>query len=349
MRLQVVVGGQFGSEAKGHVTAQLVKAVPISQDVAVMRVAGPNAGHSVVDEFGQKWAFRQLPVSVVLPHDGGVKHLIAAGSEVDGDVLLDEIDRVSAGKIGFRTSDLIVDPQATIIEPRHKKTEADEALTSKVGSTAKGIGAARADRLMRTAHRVADDKWLLSELAARGVDVEPTSPDIERFDNVIIEGTQGFGLGLHGAFYPYATSSDCRAIDFLAMAGISPWVAQRVQVWVVARMFPIRVAGNSGPLASETSWEALGLPEEKTTVTQKVRRVGLWDDKLVCDAVRANGGAPTVRLAITMADQQWPELAGVTHRDVILETMGDFIQHVETKTDVLVDMVTTGPDTAAWL
>src|SRR3546814_11795304 len=64
-----------------------------SSDLPVInvRVAGPNAGHSVVDGSGVKWAMRTVPVGFVLPD---VSLHIAAGSELDPDVLFDEIDRI---------------------------------------------------------------------------------------------------------------------------------------------------------------------------------------------------------------------------------------------------------------
>jgi len=133
--------------------------------------------------------------------------------------------------------------------------------------------------------------------------------------NVQIEGTQGYGLGQHAGFYPYCTSSDCTAMDFLAMAGCPPWLAtpDDLEIWVVYRTLPIRVAGNSGPLRHETTWEQVGQPEEYTTVTRKVRRVGLWDAVLARQAFLANGhqaGRANVFAALTMADYLAPGLAG---------------------------------------
>ena len=110
------------------------------------------------------------------------------------------------------------------------------------------------------------------------------------------------------------TSSDCRSIDFLAMAGIDPTRCSVVVTnWIVCRVFPIRVAGNSGPMEGETSWAELGLDEERTTVTQKVRRVGTWDQDLVRRAVQANGGH-NANVVITMLDQAIPELKEFAER-----------------------------------
>jgi adenylosuccinate synthase len=173
---------------------------------------------------------------------------------------------------------------------------------------------------------------------------------------VLIEGTQGYGLGLHTRFYPQTTSSDCRAIDFLAMAGINPWDVHMnssfglgLRVWVVARVYPIRVAGNSGPLRGEMSWDALGLPEERTTVTQKVRRVGLFDPDLLAEAVRANGGSPVVKVALTMVDQMFPECAGATTLSGLSGEAVAWLRMVEDTARCEIGMVGTSPTTVVEL
>lgn len=361
--LEIVVGGQYGSEAKGHVTCRLLDKrweqksrfdqTRTSGSLVNVRVAGPNAGHTGYDQEGNAWALRSVPVGATRPWP--VTLVIAPGSEIDPPVLLNEIKSLTkAGLMNNKV--LIVSPDATVIEDVHKISEVQgHNLVEKVGSTGKGIGAARADRLMRIAKRVKDCPELLQELADLGVIIGTYRPD--SVDHVIIEGTQGYGLGLHGQHYPQCTSSDCRAIDFLAMAGIHPWHTQ-VQVWVVARMFPIRVAGNSGYLKDETTWEELGLPEERTTVTKKVRRVGQWDMDLVKDAVKANGGSPTVRVALTMTDQFWPELAGIGSWEKLVSVVRDqygprgistFMQQIQNYTGAEVRMITTGPKTGLML
>jgi adenylosuccinate synthase len=223
-----------------------------------------------------------------------------------------------------------------------------------IGSTGKGIGAARADRIMRRAKRIEDDGDLVETLYEAGADFIDL-PNLARsghWDYIIIEGTQGFGLGLHAGFYPYCTSSDCRAIDFLAMAGINPWHGYtEFNIWGAARVFPIRVAGNSGPLRNETTWDELGLPPEFTTVTKKMRRVGQWDRGLVSNACRANGGPGTVQVAVTMLDQLFPELAGVTETHRIMEHDHAFawLNQREQETSCRVGLVTTGPNTGVFL
>lgn len=350
-KLQVVVGAQYGSEAKGHVTQRLAERAIKEGSVQVIRVAGPNAGHTGYDKDGNPWAFRQVPVAAVV--NGPAILGIAAGSEIDPDVLLDEFDQ--ATKAGLMDAKMLwVHGEATLIDPQHKDEEAMGRITDKIGSTGKGIGAARAQRIWRRAMRVCDDEKFVDALADRGIPIAHAEHNVgamvRNSETVIIEGTQGFGLGLHAGHYPQCTSSDCRAVDFMAMAGVHPWQFDETEVWAVARVFPIRVAGNSGPLKDETSWEALGLSEERTTVTKKVRRVGGEDWDLVRRAVIANGGAPTVRLALTMVDQKFPAVKGVNLNSLIHDgPVRSFIKQVEREAGARVALATSGPNTATWM
>ena len=350
--LDIIVGGQFGSEAKGHVTKKVLQmrrtfGYAAEGDYVNIRVAGPNAGHCVRDERGVKFALRTIPVGAVLP---GVDLVIADGSEVDPSVLFTEWTELQEAGHNLKGR-LFVSGEATVLTPDHRTAEA--GMQAWMGSTGKGIGACRADRIMRTAHRVIDDEALVGLIHEMGGQVfnggQPFNMDDK---SVVIEGTQGYGLGLHAGFYPQCTSSDCRAIDFAAMAGLNPWDAEWFTPWVVARVYPIRVAGNSGPLKGESSWEDLGLPQEFTTVTKKVRRVGDWDADLIAAALAANGRH--AHLAITMLDQKFGSVQGLDNTynpgaDVDLgPEVREFLENLEGITRYP-SLVTTGEDTGVWL
>jgi adenylosuccinate synthase len=347
-KLDVVVGGQFGSEAKGHVAAQLAqKRRQQGYEVTTVRVAGPNAGHSAIgSKDGKKWALRQVPITAVV--DPGLLCL-AAGSEIDEEVLQQECDQLD--QAGYNvTQRLVVDAQATVLEPRHKQDEKDDNYTNRFGSTGKGVGAARIARLARTAAT-----WGATEPIQNNV-ARVCKQALQNGECVIVEGTQGYGLGLHAGFYPYSTSSDCRAIDFLAMAGINPWQTNtELQVWVVARSYPIRVAGNSGPLKEELTWEQMNqltqghvTTPELTTVTQKPRRIGNWDPTLVKDALEANGApSPNTKLILTFADYIDPQLANT--KNVTSDKLQQWLELAETELQHQVTAYTTGPDTLTWL
>ena len=134
--------------------------------------------------------------------------------------------------------------------------------------------------------------WM-SEYLTDVSDEVNTALDHEK--KVLIEGTQGFGLSLyHSDHYPKTTSRDTTAAGFLSEVGVSPRLV--TEVVVVFRTFPIRVAGEqAGPLKDEITWEQLrsesGYPhpiEERTSVTNKIRRVARFDWELARKAVRIN-------------------------------------------------------------
>lgn len=343
-RLIVVVGGQYGSEGKGAVSAFLGRQM-FGPDIAI-RVAGPNAGHTVIDPTtGKEWKLRAVPVAAVTSQ---CKLQIAAGSEVDPVVLLDEVGQLD--EAGYHVSSrLRVDPAATWLRQRHQATEQNLGLSTRIGSTGKGIGAARADRIMRVADRIVGCNQvdhLLGDWTSTHVYNHHHRLGSEA-NTILIEGTQGYGLGLHTAHYPQVTSSDCRAIDFLAMAGISPWDPAfggwQPEVYVVARAYPIRVAGNSGWMAEETTWQDLGLPDEHTTVTNKVRRVGHWDPDLVRSAVAANGGF-NARLVLTMVDQVFPQIRDNTDTETWPSEVFDWLGQRANDAGVPVAMIGVGPN-----
>jgi adenylosuccinate synthase len=72
---------------------------------------------------------------------------------------------------------------------------------------------------------------------------------------IMIEGTQGSLLDIHTGPYPYTSNRQTISAAWVAEAGLSP--ALDYEVVLVARTFPIRVAGNSGPMTNETTWPRL--------------------------------------------------------------------------------------------
>lgn len=334
MVLHIVAGGQFGSEGKGAFTAALTKTL---RAPTLIRVAGPNAGHTAIGSRGRKFAFRQIPVGAIIDHVSTV--IIGQGSEIDPDVLFDEIDLMQTHGIPILDR-LIVDPMATVIEQAHKDIE--NSITT--GTTGKGIGAARAQRLLRRSRTV--KQYWPDGATFRIEDTLPILRDkIALGRDLIIEGTQGYGLGMHTRFYPYSTSSNTRPGDFLAMTGLQPWECPRIVPWLVFRAHPIRIAGNSGPLEYETSWETIGQATEYTTVTKKPRRVGEWDQFLAEEAMRAAGGAPRVHTAFMFLDYDHPQFRGATE---VTEELGKTMAEICEATGILFSFAGTGPDTGVW-
>ncbi|MGO9824293.1 MAG: adenylosuccinate synthetase [Terriglobales bacterium] len=138
MSLWIVIGGQFGSEGKGKVSAHITRAEEI--DICV-RCGGPNSGHSFLTDDGSRLLLRQLPTGVVR---SSTRLLIPAGALVDLLVLRQEMADFSldARRVG-------VDRNAMIIEQADLETERQLGLMNRLSSTQSGVGAAIARRVLR--------------------------------------------------------------------------------------------------------------------------------------------------------------------------------------------------------
>jgi len=356
MTIHAIVGGQFGSEAKGHVAAEITQHY-VDKGISnlLVRIGGSNAGHSAVDADGRTWALRQIPAAAVI--DRNAPLILAQGSEIDVDVVMAELDALDAANYNA-SARLYIDPSATIVEQRHHDLEAGSDLSKRTGSTNKGIGAARADRLMRKAMTARDcqplERWLTN--TAKMIKREHTENDV----NVIIEGTQGYGLGLHTDNYPQTTSGDCRTVDLLAQIGyapLNPDANREVHTWLVCRTYPIRVAGNSGALLDELEWSQLTeqsggyIQPELTTVTRKTRRIGGWDARLVRAAIEANGGTGRhLHPCLMFIDYLDPILAGARYIETLhaRKTTDAAIRIAEMIADIgqPFDLFGTSPSTA---
>lgn len=298
MPVSIVVGGQFGSEGKGKVALELVRAAKKTEtdNVAVVRVGGPNSGHTGYDRSKRKFALRQLPAGCI---DRNVDVVFPAGSYIDVDVLLDEIRQLD-----YPRQRIYISPYASVITAEQKEWERKSNLGRAIGSTGSGVGAAVMASVARNADNFELHKHEAAHCAPLADFVRDTSPESNTSHlmrgwlsddyRIIIEGSQGFGLSLlDGGYWPKATARGTTAASALAEAGLSPRDVDNVTL--VLRSFPIRVAGKSGPLPHETSWEKIaetaGLDrniQEFTTVTKKLRRVGTFDAELVLRALEAN-------------------------------------------------------------
>jgi adenylosuccinate synthase len=339
MSLWVVVGGQYGSEGKGKVSAFIAKQENI--DICV-RCGGPNSGHSFVDENGKNVVLRQLPTGFVNPR---TRLLIPAGALIDPAVLKDEIE-----SLGLPPERVGIDRKCFIIEDQDRETEKILGLRERLSSTICGVGAAHARRVLRDKNaRLAKDvcrehSWLGRYLTDASDEVN-TALDHER--KVLIEGTQGFGLSLyHSDYYPKTTSRDTTAAGFLSEVGVSPRLV--TEIVVVFRTFPIRVAGEqAGPLKAEITWDQLqresGYPhpiQEWTTVTHKLRRVARFDWELAKRCVELN--RPT-RMAVNGLDYLDYENKGCRSLDTLTQNAKGFVHEMEDRLASPVSFCGTGP------
>lgn len=328
-KVTIVVGGQFGSEAKGKIVSFLADEF----DIAV-RTSSPNAGHTVFKD-GKIYRLQQIPATFV---NQKCILCIGAGALINPDILRKEVENT-------KTKDrLFIDPQAGIIEEKHLLQEGE--LVQKIGSTGKGCGAALADRIWRKDFKLAKDvlkDYQISDVA------RILNQGIDDGKNILVEGTQGFGLSLYHGIYPFVTSRDTNASNFLAEAGVSPLLAN--EIILVIRTYPIRVAGNSGPLTNEISWQELSnrigkKVEETTTVTNKVRRVGEFDTEIVKKAVSVN--RPT-QIALQFLNYMFPEDEDKSSWDSLNQEAKDYIEKLERDLGVPITLIGTGQSNEAMI
>lgn len=332
MPVSVVLGGQFGSEGKGKVAHEFVRREKAS---VAIRVGGANSGHTIVDHMGRVRKFRMLPTASVL---SDVICVIPAGAYIDIEVLQREI-----AETRLNPDRLLIDPSAVIVTDSCKAEEAASGLGHTISSTLSGTGAAVMARIRRDGSvRFAKDDGRLASYTRYGT-TGFLRERLKRSERILIEGTQGFGLSLlHGTDYPHVTSRDTSAAGFVSEAGLSPRDVD--DIVMVIRAFPIRVAGKSGMLAHEIDWETVreesGYRDpvvERTTVTDKVRRVARFDPGIVRAAIACN--APT-RIVLNHLDYVDAECR---RTNAPSDKAMAFLDRVEGTIDAPVDFVGFGP------
>ena len=333
MTCTIVVGGQFGSEGKGKVVAleAALKMAPW-----VVRCGGPNSGHTI-SLGGREVVLRQIPAGAGHPNS---LLLLSAGCVISEQVFADEVQLTGIGK-----DRLIVDPRAVVLSSDDILSE-HNSIDRTIGSTASGTGAALARRMARDGSvRLAASSQILQELAQ----VKPVAPllhdHLNKGGDVIVEGTQGFGLSLlHGSHYPFVTSRDTTASGFASEVGLSPRAIG--SIIMVIRTYPIRVGGNSGPLPGEVSWDYLAATSgwhevvpEYTSVTHRLRRVAVFDMVAVQEACAYN--CPT-SLAVMGLDRLDYRNSKVTTPTGLTDKARDFVTKLENVTGIRVKWVGTG-------
>lgn len=341
-----VVGAQYGSEGKGAVVADLAKRGEFG---AYVRTGGPNAGHTFYHG-GRKWVSRSLPVGWI---DPAALLVIGPGAVINSKLLLNEIQEVEDA--GYRVRDrLIVDYRAGVLT--HAQEAAEGGVHGNahgsIGSTGEGVGIHRMARINRGSlmptiepewgYQSAADDLLLADFLGDAVE---RLTSLRKDDMpVCLEGTQGQGLSLTTGVWPFVTSADTSSAQLAADAGVPASSVDRTLL--VARTFPIRVAGNSGPLYGETSFEEIGVPPEVTTVTKKTRRVGTWDAGLVRHAVLLNSPCKVV---LTFADYMWPELRGLDRLPSPDRRYAGWLADQAVRIEAGFCALGTGPETLVWL
>ncbi len=329
-KLTVLVGGQYGSEGKGAIAAH------VADDYNVhVRVGSPNAGHTIYWR-GEKHVMQSIPCGWINPN---AQIVIGRGALLNMKQFMKELVHILTYYPDFLDR-LHIDPEAGILDEKFHIEEGGThgEMHKRIGSTGEGVGPARIARLKRDKEEFHQFKDVAEEYGLEKCLCNNTPNFIALMqdggDNILIEGTQGSALSLLHSFYPYCTSVETNAAGIIAEVGIAP--ARVTDVILVCRTYPIRVAGNSGPMQNEITWEELNermvnaggaeIKPEKTTVTKKVRRIAEWDDALYRQSCLLN--APT-QVALTFADYIDPAVYGKSNIEAFTnsERLQEFVKN----------------------
>lgn len=273
---------QFGSTGKGACVGYIAMK---DRPDTVITAWTPSAGHTFIDKNGRKFVHCMLANGVVSPALQTV--MIAPGSVIDLDRLQMEIEQCKDLVFGKR---LVIHRNAAVVDQRHRDIE--NVTMTGIGSTKKGSGAALVEKVQRQVPDVItvgsmEAKVLDMLRGIVSVEIVDTAGWVEHLNTahrILIEGAQGFSLGINSGFYPFTTARECTPAQIMSDTLVS--MNRVAKVVGVMRTFPIRVAnrynevgemiGWSGPGypdQEEITWEQVGQKPEFTTVTQLQRRV----------------------------------------------------------------------------
>jgi len=334
----IVIGGQWGDEGKGRV----VDLVARKAHVVARYSGGNNAGHTVVNEFGES-RLHLVPAGIFYPDKVCV---IGNGVIIDPKVLLEEMDELQSR--GVSVEKLHISSRCHIIMPWHLIIDrVDEELRGKgaIGTTARGVGPCFADKVFRAGIRMADLidpesfrerlSFLLpyknavleklygaeplsfeevyssySEYAAKIAGfvtetAELVQDALERGETVLLEGAQGTLLDLDAGTYEFVTSSTPSSMAAGAGVGIGIGPTQITKVLAVYKAYQTRV-GN-GPMPTELVGEEGDLLRERGheygATTGRPRRCGWFDAVASRYTFRLNGLTGMVMTRLDILDQ----------------------------------------------
>lgn len=275
----MIVDLQYGSTGKGLIAGYLANERNYD---TVISANMPNAGHTYIRNDGIEFMHKVLPNGAASPKVTTV--MIGPGAVFSVDRLIEECRHLL--EWGYNPS-IFIHQNAVVLRDEHITAE---SYASAIGSTQQGSGAALIAKVERCVDRkvIVRDTLRDEDLPHNCVIATPQlwAQLLDQANEILLEGAQGFSLGINERFYPYCTSRDCTPARFMAdMAVPLPYLREVIGV---ARVHPIRVGGTSGgcyPDQEEVSWESLGLNDEFTTVTGRKRRVFTPSAEQLKDAI----------------------------------------------------------------
>jgi adenylosuccinate synthase len=321
MKVDVVLGLQWGDEGKGKIVDVLAKGYPV---VARFQ-GGPNAGHSLHFE-DKQFVLHTIPSGVFRK---GTLNIIGNGVVIDPIIFKEECIQIESSGVPVKER-IAISKKAHLILPSHRVIDsASEASkgASKIGSTLKGIGPTYMDKTGRNGLRVGDilaDNFLerfntlktkhisflkqfdytydINEREAEWLEAIEYLKGFNLVDGeylingllteskrILAEGAQGSLLDVDFGSYPFVTSSTTTCAGACTGLGISP--SKIGLVSGIFKAYCTRVG--SGPFPTElndaTGEELRKLGFEFGATTGRPRRTGWLDLIALKYAIMING------------------------------------------------------------
>ncbi|GBG60870.1 hypothetical protein CBR_g15991 [Chara braunii] len=320
-----ILGSQWGDEGKG----KLVDILAERYDVVARCQGGSNAGHTIYNSEGTKFALHLIPSGIL--HEG-TTCVVGNGVVVYLPGFFKEIDNLEAQGIRCGGNRLRVSDRAHLLFDFHQTVDGlreAELAGEMIGTTRRGIGPCYATKAIRSGLRVADllhmdsfrvkleylmrdaalrfagkfefSQQLLDEEVERytnyGRRLEPYITDTvhyvnEAFDKekkILVEGANATMLDIDFGTYPFVTSSNPSIGGICTGLGLAP---SKIRTVIgVAKAYTTRVG--SGPYPTELfGKEGDDLREaghEFGTTTGRPRRCGWLDIVALKYASMING------------------------------------------------------------
>ncbi len=331
MGANIVVGGFWGDEAKGLVSAwQTFR----NHALGVFRgCGGTNPEHGLffnndyikVNQLPLGFIFQECPIG------------IGPGTAVDPDKFIAEVKRFRLTPEKVR-----VDYRCPIITRDNIQEEIGSASMNAIGSTKSGTGIAMSHAALRIAPIANDIPALQPYLD----DVPLMANRLTEEGTINLESTQGTFLSRYHGDYPNVTSVDVTAPSIIAGVGLNWRKVENVIVCVKA--LPTREGtGPMGDVEEFTVDEmaALGILEyssiiDPITGKHQIRRKAKGIDySLLNRIIMVNG---VNQIALTFTEQVDLQIKDATRWSQLTPKVKKLVNEIEKQTGVEVTMINTG-------
>lgn len=334
MKVDVVLGLQWGDEGKGKIVDVLAASYPV---VARFQ-GGPNAGHSLHFE-GKKFVLHSIPSGVFRK---GAVNVIGNGVVIDPIIFKHECEEIEAMGVPVRER-VMISKKAHLILPTHRIIDAASEASkgkSKIGSTLKGIGPTYMDKTGRNGLRVGDiltsdfserfaslknkhkiflkqydfeynaeeheAEWLEAIEYMRSFNLIDGEYVVNKLlaDNkkILAEGAQGSMLDIDFGSYPFVTSSSTTCAGACIGLGVAP--GKIGSVYGIFKAYCTRVG--SGPFPTElndaTGEELRQKGFEFGATTGRPRRTGWLDLVALKYAIMISGVTNLIMMKADVLD-----------------------------------------------